>query len=213
MEFARLLQVVRDEPVFETGLLLAGDVDPFDVRKQLSRWTAAGKVYQLRRGLYSLAPPYRKVIPHPFLIANRLQPGAYVSLQSALSYYGLIPEAVYVTTSISSGRTEFLHTPLGEFDFRHVLASWHHDYRQVDLGNNQKAFVAAPEKALLDLIHLTPVGDSPAYLNELRLQALEQLDLGLLHHLANEAKKPRLIRAASVIQQMAEEEAQAYEIL
>jgi hypothetical protein len=41
MEFTRLVEIVGDEPVFETGLLLAGDVDPNDVRRQLSRWTQA----------------------------------------------------------------------------------------------------------------------------------------------------------------------------
>jgi len=70
MNFERLLRIVGDEPVFETGLLLAGEVDPRHVRRQLSRWVRAGRLYQLRRGLYALAPPYRKVKPHPFLIAN-----------------------------------------------------------------------------------------------------------------------------------------------
>lgn len=72
MEFGHLLRIVEDEPVFDTGLLLAGDVDPADVRRQLSRWTTAGRLYQLRRGLYALAPPFQKVKPHPFLVANRV---------------------------------------------------------------------------------------------------------------------------------------------
>ena len=63
MNLAWLLQVVGDEPVFETGLLLAGNVCRADVERQLSRWTRAGRILQLRRGLYSLAPPYRKVEP------------------------------------------------------------------------------------------------------------------------------------------------------
>jgi hypothetical protein len=67
MEFEQLLEIVGNEPVFETSLLLAGDVDPADVRRQLSRWTKAGRLYQLRRGLYALAPPFQKVKPHPFL--------------------------------------------------------------------------------------------------------------------------------------------------
>lgn len=67
MAFAQLLQVVGDDPVFETGLLLAGAVDALDVRKQLSRWVKAGRLYQLRRGLYALAPLFQKVRPHPLL--------------------------------------------------------------------------------------------------------------------------------------------------
>jgi hypothetical protein len=55
MEFTTLLDVVDDEPVFETGLLLAGDVDPADVQRQLSRWVKAGRLYQLRRAVGHIA--------------------------------------------------------------------------------------------------------------------------------------------------------------
>ena len=82
MEFETLLRVVGDAPVFETGLLLAGDVRPADVQRQLSRWCAAGRLYQMRRGVYVLAPPYQKVKPHPFAVANMLVHGSYVSLQA-----------------------------------------------------------------------------------------------------------------------------------
>jgi predicted transcriptional regulator of viral defense system len=92
MKFEELLAIVGDEPVFEPGLLLAGEESPADIRRQLVRWKNAGRVYQLRRGLYSLAPPYQKGWVQPFLIANRLIRGSYVSLQSVLGHYGLIPE-------------------------------------------------------------------------------------------------------------------------
>ncbi len=80
MEFSDLLDIVQDEPVFDTGLLLAGDVNPREIRRQLSRWRQSGKIYQLRRGLYCLAPPFQKINPHPFLVANRLLSASYVSL-------------------------------------------------------------------------------------------------------------------------------------
>ncbi|MGQ9767067.1 MAG: type IV toxin-antitoxin system AbiEi family antitoxin domain-containing protein, partial [Anaerolineae bacterium] len=104
MEFSRLLTIIGEEPLFETGLLLAGEVDPNDVRRQLSRWVKAGRLYQLRRGLYALAPPFQKVKPHPFVVANRMARGSYVSLQAALAHYGLIPEAVPAVTSVTTAR-------------------------------------------------------------------------------------------------------------
>jgi hypothetical protein len=58
MKFDELLASVSKQPVFETGLLLAGEVDPTDVHRQISRWVQAGRVIQLRRGLYTLADPY-----------------------------------------------------------------------------------------------------------------------------------------------------------
>lgn len=72
MKFADLLAIVGEEPVFETGLLLAGEVDPADVRRQLSRWVRASRLIQLRRGVYLLAAPYRRVEPHPFVVAGHL---------------------------------------------------------------------------------------------------------------------------------------------
>ena len=77
MKFEQLIEIAGEEPVFETGLLLAGDVDSADVQRQLSRWVQAGRLYQLRRGLYALAPPYQKVRPHPFLVANRGRPNGF----------------------------------------------------------------------------------------------------------------------------------------
>ena len=210
MEFSTLLDIVGNEPLFGTDILLAGDVCPADIQRQLSRWVTAGKVYQLRRGLYTLASPYQKIVPHPFLVANRLQPGSYISLQSALAFYGLIPERVSVTTSVTTGRPGKLTNPLGEFDFRHIQVNWLRAYRQVDLGNDQKAFVATPEKALLDLVYLVPGSDTAEYLKELRLQTLDQLDLNQMQQLSLGSNKLKLIRAVEAIQQMAKEEQAGY---
>lgn len=213
MEFSRLLEIVGDEPVFEASLLLAGDVDPANVRRQLSRWARTGRVYQLRRGLYALAPPFRKVKPHPFLVANRLVRGSYVSLQSALAHHGLIPEAVPVTTSASVLRPAHWDTPLGVYEYRHVKKDLLFGYQQTDVGNDQQAFVATAEKALLDLVHLQPRGDAPEYLRQLRLQNLERLDLDRLQGQAMRAKSPKLRRAADRIIELAEAEVEEYEIL
>jgi predicted transcriptional regulator of viral defense system len=213
MQFERLLEIVDDEPVFETSLLLAGQVDPADVRRQLSRWTRAGRLYQLRRGLYALAPPFRKAQPHPFLVANHLVRPSYVSLQSALAFFGLIPEYVPVTTSITSLRPGRWETPLGIYDFRHVKPDLFRDYRLTNLGAGQQAFVATPEKALLDLIHLQPGGDALTYLHELRLQNLERLDLDGLWHLANLTGRPKLQRAVAVLTDLARSESLEYEML
>jgi predicted transcriptional regulator of viral defense system len=206
MEFARLVEIVGDAPAFETGLLLAGDVDPNDVRKQLSRWTQAGKLYQLRRGLYTLAPPFQKVKPHPFVLANCLVPNSYVSCQSALAHYGLIPEYVPVTTSVTTARPARWDTPLGSFEFRHVKVELLRGYRLTGLGDNQQAFVATPEKALLDLIHLQPGGDSPDYLRELRLQNLDRLDMDELLRQADLAERPKQRRAVNAIKELARSE-------
>lgn len=211
MRFSDLLTIVADEPVFETGFLLAGDRDPGDVRRQLSRWTGAGRIYRLRRGLYALAPPYRRVRPHPFLVANQLQRGSYVSLQSALAHHGLIPEHVPITTSVGSGRTTRWHNPIGSFTFRHLVPALVNGYRHVEVTAGQRAFVARPEKALLDLVYLVPGADRPEYLRELRLQHFGSLDLDVLTRMAETSGKPKQRRATRRIAEFAAAESREYE--
>lgn len=208
MNFRQLLHLVAGQPLFETSLLLSGDVDPNDIRRQLSRWVSAGKLKQLRRGLYTLTPPYRQITPHPFLIANFLMPGSYVSTQSALAYYGLIPEYVAQTWSITTARPAQWD---GEFHFQHIAMPLFFGYQRVDLPQEQSAFVATPEKAILDLAHLTPHADTIDYLRQLRLQNLERLNLDRLHELAQRAGKPKWQRVAEHIFRLAGEESSGYE--
>ena len=212
MKFDQLLAIVADEPLFETGLLLAGAVNPSAMRRQLVRWTQAGQLYQLRRGLYALAPPYRQVAPHPFLVANRLVRGSYVSGLSALAHAGMIPEYVPEVTSATAERPQLRQTPLGRFSFRHLKTDLLYGYQQVELARGQSAFVAAPEKALLDLIYLQPQGDAPAYINELRLD-LGAFDLKELDRLATIAARPKLLRAARRIRALARDAMLGYETL
>ena len=212
MEFDRLLKLIGDDPVFETSFLLAGNIDPKNVRLQLTRWVNSGRLYQLRRGLYSIAPPYQKVRPHPFLVANRLQRASYVSLQSALALYGLIPETVNITVSVTAGRPERLVNPLGIFEFRHIKSNLLYGYQMTDLGG-QNALVATPTKALLDLVYLQPSGESAKYLNELRLQNLDHLDLDVLKRQTEVFDSPKMRVAAKVINNLIQGETSQYEEL
>jgi predicted transcriptional regulator of viral defense system len=213
MKFEDLLEIVDDEPVFETGLLLAGGVNAADVRRQLSRWEVAGRVHQVRRGLYALAPPFARRKPHPFVVANRMMRGSYVSLQSALAHYGLIPEAVLRVTSVTTTRPGAWTTPLGSFDFRRIKVELFFGYRLLTVAPDQAAFVATPEKALLDLIYLQPGGDDRAYLEGLRLQNLERLDLAQLQQLADRAAAPKLKRSVDTVAALAKAEIEEYESL
>ena len=210
MKFEKLLALVGDQPLFETGLLLSGDVDPADVRRQLSRWVQSGRIRQLRRGLYTLAPPYQNVVPHPFLIANSLVPGSYVSAQSALAFYGFIPEYTPRTLSVTTLRPSRWD---GGFHFHHLAPHLFFGYQLVELSDGQQAFVAAPEKALLDLAHLTPNSNSPKYLGELRLQNLDRLDLSRLHEFAERSEKPKWRRVAAQIEKLALQEKDEYKEL
>ncbi|MEX0891388.1 MAG: hypothetical protein WEB88_04400 [Gemmatimonadota bacterium] len=204
MKFAELLDIVGDLPLFRGSLLLAGDHDPADVRRQLSRWKAAGKVVQLRRNLYALASPWRRAEPHPFLVANELHGPSYVSLQSALAHYGMIPESVPVTTSVTTGRPIQISTPFGLYAYRHLRRDAFFGYRQTPVFRNQESLVATPAKALLDLSYLTPGGASMAHLKSLRLDGLEQVHEDELLGHARRWGKPAILKAAENILRLRE---------
>jgi len=178
-------------------MLLAGPDPPSEVRRQLSRWVAAGKVIQLRRGLYALAAPFARAAPNPLAIAARIRKPSCVSLQSALSYHGAIPESTPAVTSVTTGRPGRFETGLGDFHYRHVGPSLFWGYREVEVAQDESAYIALPEKALLDLFYLTPGAVGPAFVRELRL-APDTIDAHRLQQFAARAAKPKLIRAAAL---------------
>jgi len=202
MRWESLLDLLRGEIVFRSSILHSAGEDSATTRRQLMRWAHAGRLEQLRRGVYAVAPPYRTRPPHPFVVAGLLRPGSYVSLQSALSHYGLIPEHVPTVSSVTTGRPETLRTSLGSFVFRHVSTRLFWGYEVVRLGGAETAFVASAEKAILDTVHLTRGGDGEAFLRELRLQNLEVLHPGRLESLAEQSGLPRLRRAAAFVAQL-----------
>jgi predicted transcriptional regulator of viral defense system len=213
MRYSQLLEIVGEEPVFETQLLAAGNVSPYQAQRRLTGWSKSGKVTSLRRGLYTLPKAARAIEPHPFVIANRLVAGSYVSLEMALSYYSLIPEHVAVITSVTTGRPGEWANEFGRFCYRHIDQRYFFGLEYRLLANNQYAYVAFPEKALLDFIYLRKGGDSADFIQSLRLQNLEQLDLDRLTRFTRLFNKPKLYRAATFIAQLVRAEVAEYETL
>jgi predicted transcriptional regulator of viral defense system len=212
MKWESLLETVADNPIFSTAQMLSKNEPAQQVRLQLSHWVKDGLLVQLHRGLYALAPSVREASWHPFLIANQLQPGSYVSVQSALSFYGMIPEYVPVTTSVGTGRQETLRNSLGSFWFRHIAEKMLCGYSQIEVMPKRYILMASPEKALLDLIYLTPRADCVEYLSELRLQNAEVISFPKLIDLAHRIGKPKLIRAAQLVEPLYKDEINAITI-
>lgn len=124
----------------------------------VNRAVKAGELHRLRRGLYLLAKPYRAYDCHPYALAQRLVPGSYISLETALSYHGWIPEAVYTTASILPGSKSknFEDSLLGQFSF-HPLATQKGYFLELvarTVIGQQAILIAEPLRALLDLVCL-----------------------------------------------------------
>lgn len=199
MKFEMLIQRVPEHGIFTTGQVLARERSPADLRRQLDRWGKSGKVQQLRRGVYMLNSPYVKRPAHPFVAANALKRASYVSLQSALAHYGMIPEYVPVITSVTTGRPEELSTPLGRFQFRHVSRRLFYGFREVEIAPGLPALLATPYKALIDLLYLTPHSDNADYLRELRVTKPVAFDEQLLARAAEESQSSKVMRAVSLM--------------
>ena len=199
MKFKELLELIGEEPIFKSSLLMAGNRSAFSVRLQLSRWVSEGKILQIKRGLYVVAKPYRNKEPHPFLIANMIKKASYISLQSALEYYGIIPEYVPRITSVTTGRPEEVNTKLGNFIFKHIKKELFWGYKEQEVIKGTSVFIATPEKALLDLFYLTPDSDNIDYIEELRLQNIDRLDAELLMYYSKNYKKPKIQRTAHLL--------------
>lgn len=210
MYFQKVSPNLTNLPVFESGHLYAGADNPQQAQRQLTDWVRAGKVIQLRRGVYTLAQPHQSEHPHSYVVANHMVRASYVSLHTALSHYDLIPEHVAVVTSVTTGRPGQWQNVYGHFSYQHIQAElfFGFEYRQVT--QTQWAYMATPEKALLDLIYLTPGADKEGYIWALRLQNLDQLDIERLTAYVERIKKPKLKRALPSIVHIIEEELTEY---
>lgn len=213
MRYSEMLEIVGDDPVFETPLLAAGNVSLYQAQRRLTDWSKAGKVKSLRRGLFVLPKTTRSVEPHPYVIANRLVAGSYISLETALSYHSLIPEQVAVITCITTGRPSKWENEFGRFQYRHLHPRYFFGMEYRLIIDNEYAYIAYPEKAVLDFIYLRKGGDSVEFIRSLRLQNLEQIDLERLQRFADRFNKPKLRRVTEFIVQLAEAEAAEYELL
>jgi hypothetical protein len=118
------------------------------------RAVAAGEIVRLKPGLFLLAPEFRKTHPHPFIIAAILHSPSHVSLESALAHHGLIPEAVFQVSSVTSSRSRTFKTPVGVFSFVRVpAADPRAGVQALKIDDRSWAFVATPLRAIADLVY------------------------------------------------------------
>ncbi len=124
----------------------------FDLVK---RALASGEIIHVRRGLYCLATKYLRGKIDPLVLAQRIYGPSYVSLETALSFHGWIPEAVYAITSTSLDRSRAFDTPLGHFSFTRVpQKTLYVEVKRVENEAGQSFLLASPCKALADYVYV-----------------------------------------------------------
>lgn len=111
-----------------------------------------GYIIRLKRGLYVVNPEYTGKRLSNELIANHLYAPSYVSMSTALRYYGLIPEAVYVNQSMTVKHSRSFQTPIGNYDYKYISREAFAVGVKTERVADYAFLIASPEKALCDLI-------------------------------------------------------------
>ncbi len=137
-------------------------------RNNLSRWIKKGYVVRLRQGWYAFTE-YLKLPGFAWYFANQMYRPSYVSLHTALSYHGIIPETVVQITSVTSLKTGAFDNAFGQFIYKSVKPSMMFGYVLRSLPDGRTFRMARPEKALLDLLYLYPEYDASDEIKNLRL--------------------------------------------
>jgi predicted transcriptional regulator of viral defense system len=139
----------------------------FDINN-LTRWIKKGLLIRLKQGYYTF-PEYKNKPGFSYYFANRIYKPSYISLHTALSFYGIIPEAVVQITSVSSLKTAIFKNDFGEYSYKTVKSDLMFGYDLKQQSNSQAIKIAKPEKALLDLLYLYPFYNTVQEMSDLRL--------------------------------------------
>jgi hypothetical protein len=130
-----------------------------------------GDIIRLKKGLYVVSMKISRKPLSSELIANHLYGPSYVSFETALAFYGLIPEKVFANRSATFKRARRFENAVGRFEYITVPQDYYSigiSHQNVD--NEYAYLLATPEKALCDLILATP---------NLRLQSVKAMQLYL----------------------------------
>lgn len=179
MNFTEFKEKFCEMPFISARGVMRFEKDPQTMRNQLTRWQKRGLVIRLKRGIYALNENDRKINPSRFFLANQLLWPSYVSLESALGYYGLIPEAVADITSVSARKTSRFTNPIGRFIYQRVKPEAFRGYRSYKDGSGLECLIAEPEKAVVDFLYLNlrkfKSGAKAVFKESYRFQNIEKL--------------------------------------
>lgn len=120
-------------------------------RNRISAFLKSGAIVRVKKGLYVFGPRPRRRLISREILSNLVYGPSYISREYALSYYGLIPEAVPTLTAMTTGRARMFHTPLGVFSYSALPRKDYSAGVTIALADEHTFFIASPEKALADL--------------------------------------------------------------
>lgn len=178
--------------------------DYLSPRNKIANLEQAGKIIRLKRGMYVVSPKVSKQLLSIELIANHMYGPSYVSVESALRYYGLIPEQVYTVRSMTTNRSRKFENTIGHFEYITTGEDYYTiGIQQQTVENKYTFLIATPEKALCDMITSTPqvriqsVKALRTYLeDDLRFEitALENMNTDIIRECIKIGKKKDILK-------------------
>ena len=148
MKYQELKKAIN-RPIFtRDDILLAGFTA---YASQLSGWRKRGLIVMLKSGVYCFADRQASISREH--VASILYTPSYISLESAMSHYGFIPEAVFTLTSVTTRTTRKVENVFGVFSYRKIHSRLFFGYVPIEVPGG-KYLLAEPEKALLDYLYL-----------------------------------------------------------
>ncbi|MDD4409526.1 MAG: hypothetical protein PHW52_02610 [Candidatus Pacebacteria bacterium] len=149
MQYLELKTQLNDFPIFSIKDI--EKVDPSFHKQRLSEWQKKGYMKKISKGFYFFTdfPINEQIL---FIIASRIYGPSYVSLEMALSIYGIIPESVYGVTLVTSQPTKKIKASVGNFIYRHVQSELMFGYK-IQEYDGHRYQIAELEKAILDYLY------------------------------------------------------------
>ena len=148
MKYEDLALLIKTPIFSKNDIVLAGG-KIYDY--QLTRWVKKGYLLKIKNGIYIFKRDYEKIKGEE--IAAAIYQPSYLSLESALSAYGLIPEIVYSYVSVTGKTNRTFDNKFGHFIYRHLKTELFWGYREVRTSSGWY-LIAEPEKAILDYLYL-----------------------------------------------------------
>lgn len=163
-------------------------------QSNLSRWIKKDYIVKLRKEWYI----FKEKLDVPgiqYLIGNKLYQPSYVSLQTALCFYGIIPESVMDVTSVCTIDSKSYSTEISLYSYQKVRPDLFFGYRLIEFENVGTVRFATPEKAILDFLYLNPFYKTEQDMADLRFDEwfmCEDLDKERLRQMLSRYKNKSL---------------------
>lgn len=194
MKFKDFTEAFKDYPII-TQAAIGMQPKPSYLRRLITDWLRKDWLISLKKGCYVINQTHYRERLSALYIANQIYQPSYISCQSALSYYGMIPEAVFATTSISTRKTTRFQNKLGNFIYFNLKVERFAGFSQ-RLVNGLPVLIADREKALVDQVYLNLSDFDKAvdFAESWRLQNLSPLRPALLRKHSRQFNNKKLSR-------------------